>query len=327
MNRTALHIGPHPVVGRALLAPMAGLTDQPFRNLCRRFGAATATSEMTTSDTRLWNSNKSATRLDLRKENGLRIVQIAGSEPEMMAEAGRAAHKLGADIIDINMGCPAKKVCRKLAGSALLQDESLVARILEQTVQAVPVPVTLKMRTGWNPENRNGVRIAQLAERIGIQAIAVHGRTRACMYKGDAEYETIRQIKSAVSIPVFANGDITTPETALEVLRKTGADGVMIGRGALGQPWFFSELAAKLNEKDSAEPLTTATQRDIILDHLDGLYSLYGEYRGLRVARKHLTWYCRYLEDAESYREQVVRVESVSEQLRLTRKFFDRYHN
>ena len=310
----AIQIGPHTLRGRAVLAPMAGLTDQAFRNLCRSFGATLAASEMNTADTGLWNSPKSATRLDFAGENGLRVLQIAGSEPGQLADAARAANDLGVDIVDINMGCPAKKVCKKLSGSALLQNETLVGRILDAVTRASRVPVTLKMRTGWNPENRNGVRIAQLAESLGIAALAVHGRTRACMFKGDAEYDTIREIKSAVDIPVLANGDINTVEKALDVLRITGADAVMIGRGALGRPWIFAELDRQLNHSPgdtsaekttgeflSADTVTRATQRDTILIHLNALHRLYGEDRGVRIGRKHLTWYCKYLEGAEDF--------------------------
>ena len=325
MTTAKLQIGPYPVNGQAVLAPMAGLTDQPFRSICRRFGAAFAVTEMTTSDTRLWQTEKSRQRLMLTSENGLKIVQIAGADAHKMQAAARAAVQLGAEVIDINMGCPAKKVCRKLAGSALLKDDGLVRRILEAVANAVAVPVTLKMRTGWDPEHRNGVRIAKLAESVGIKSIAVHGRTRACMFRGKAEYETIRAIKSVVSIPVFANGDIGEPSEAARILDQTGADGVMIGRAALGQPWIFQQISSFLETKVLPKPLSIAIRRDIILEHLDALYQLYGKDRGVRVARKHLSWYCRYLERAGEFRDFFVRVETVSEQKRLTREFFDRY--
>ena len=320
-----LQIGPHPVNGQAVLAPMAGLTDQPFRSICRRFGAALAVLEMATSDTRLWQTEKSRHRLMLSAENGLKIVQIAGSEARQMHAAAQAAVQLGADVIDINMGCPAKKVCRKRAGSALLKDESVVQRILEAVTNAVAIPVTLKMRTGWDPEHRNGVKIAKLAESIGIQSIAVHGRTRACMFRGNAEYETIRAIKSVVSIPVFANGDISGPIEAARILDQTGADGVMIGRAALGRPWIFQQISKFLETKVLPKPLSITTRRDIILEHFDALYQLYGKNRGVRIARKHLSWYCQYLNRAERFRNFFVRVETVSEQKRLTKEFFDRY--
>ena len=324
----AIKIGPHSISGRAILAPMAGLSDQVFRNICRDFGAAMAVSEMNTSDTALWNSRKSIPRLDLSGDNGLRVLQIAGNEPAKMAEAARAAVDIGADIVDINMGCPAKKVCKKLSGSALLRDEDLVARILAAVTAASKLPVTLKIRTGWDTSNRNGVRIAQMAEQTGIQALAVHGRTRACMFTGEAEYETIRAIKSAVSVPVFANGDIDTPAKALAVLSHTGADGVMVGRGALGRPWIFAAINHCLDGHSAGEqflttPLSMTKRRDIILSHLEALYRLYGEDRGVRVGRKHLSWYCKYLEGAKQYRETIVRAESADVQLRLTADFFN----
>jgi tRNA-dihydrouridine synthase B len=326
---TPIQIGPHAINGRCVLAPMAGLTDQVFRNLCRDFGAALAVSEMNTSDTVLWSSRKSLPRLDFSGDNGLRVLQIAGSDPEQMATAARAAAGLGADIVDINMGCPAKKVCKKLSGSALLRDEALVERILNAVTAATHLPVTLKMRTGWDPNNRNGVRIAQIAEQSGIKALAVHGRTRACMFNGTAEYETIRAIKACVTIPVFANGDICSADKAKEVLEETGADGVMIGRGALGQQWIFSEINAHLSgHSTDGQNLTTPVflprPRDIILRHLEALYHLYGNERGVRVGRKHLTWYCKYLEGAKNYREKIVRVESAAEQLQITTEFFNR---
>jgi tRNA-dihydrouridine synthase B len=324
---TNIQIGPHSLNGRATLAPMAGLTDQVFRNICRDFGAALAVSEMNTSDTVLWSSRKSFTRLDLSGDNGLRVLQIAGNDPAKMAEAAGAAAGLGADIVDINMGCPAKKVCKKQAGSALLRDESLVERILAAVTGATPLPVTLKIRTGWDPQNRNGVHIARLAEQNGIQALAVHGRTRACKFAGNAEYDTIRAIKSNVAIPVLANGDICSAEQALEVLDYTGADGVMIGRGALGRPWIFAEISHALDASPTDEQILTTpasgeVRRDIILLHLEALYRLYGKDRGVRIGRKHLTWYCKYLEGAANFRDMIVRIESAEDQLRLSANFF-----
>jgi len=251
-----------------------------------------------------------------------RVVQIAGSDPEELALAARLCVDRGAQIIDINMGCPAKKVCRQLAGSALLRDPVLVGRILTAVVSAVSVPVTLKMRTGWDEKNRNGVDIARIAEGSGIQALAVHGRTRACRYKGAAEYETIARIKAAVKIPVIANGDISTSEKSLEVLRVSAADALMIGRAARGQPWIFRELNHYLKTGNKIAPLEKNKVRDIMLDHLDDLYRFYGDTTGVRVARKHLTWYCAGLNQAERFRSQVVRVESASEQIHLTRTFF-----
>ncbi len=333
----SIQIGPHTIHGRAVLAPMAGLSDQVFRNICRSFGAALAVSEMSTADTRLWNSRKSETRLDLAGDNGLKVLQIAGSEPEQLANAAHSAIDLGADIVDINMGCPAKKVCRKLSGSALLQDEDLVKRILDAVIEASGLPVTLKMRTGWNTSNRNGVKIARIAEAAGIASLAIHGRTRACMFTGEAEFETIRQIKRAVGIPVFANGDIETVKKAREVLDFTGADAVMIGRGALGRPWLFQQLNLVLNqttdsssadlpvdEKITNGRVTPQMQRDTILAHLEALYRLYGKERGVRVGRKHLTWYCKYLEGAEEFRQTIVRVESAEEQMQLSAEFLKR---
>lgn len=319
-----MKIGPYHIASPFLLAPMAGITDAPFRRLCRRFGAGLTPSEMTTADISLWQSAKSRQRLDIDGDAEPRIVQIAGSEPSQMAIAARLCVERGAQIIDINMGCPAKKVCRKLAGSALLRNEVLVRAILDAVVCAVDVPVTLKMRTGWDPDHRNGVEIAQLAEAAGIRAIAIHGRTRACRYKGDAEYETIKRIKDSVSVPVIANGDITTSEKSLEVLRVSSADAVMIGRGARGRPWIFRELKHYYDTGKHIAPLENFEVRDIMLDHLCHLYRFYGETTGVRVARKHLTWYCAELTDSEAFRSRVVRVDNAGEQLRLTRNYFDR---
>lgn len=308
-----------------MLAPMAGVTDAPFRRLCRRFGAGMTTSEMTTADISLWQTEKSRRRLDLDLDAEPVAVQIAGSEPEQLAIAANACVERGAQIIDINMGCPAKKVCRKLAGSALLKDEKLVADILTTVVAAVDVPVTLKIRTGWDPDHRNGVSVARIAEQCGVQAIAVHGRTRACRYRGDAEYETIARIKKSVSIPVIANGDITSAEKALEVLRISNADGVMIGRGAQGRPWIFQELTHFVHGDSASTPLAKNELRDIMLGHLREMHQFYGEQTGVRVARKHLTWYCKNLLNADDFRYQVVRIESAEQQIDLTREYFDRY--
>ena len=325
-------IGPHKVSGRAVLAPMAGLTDQVFRNVCRKFGAALAISEMNTSDTRLWNSVKSHTRLNFSNENGLKVLQIAGNQPSQMADAAQAAQQLGADIVDINMGCPAKKVCRKLSGSALLQDEKLVTAILSAVTAATTLPVTLKMRTGWNPENRNGVKIAKIAEASGIQALSIHGRTRACMFKGAVEFKTIRDIKAAVSIPVIANGDIDSVQMALEVLNYTRANAVMIGRGALGQPWIFRALNRSLDSNKFYESghdtsIDLELRRDTIICHLSALHDLYGEARGVRVARKHLSWYCKYLDDAENFWREVAQADHAADQLEITKNFFDLIQN
>lgn len=308
-----------------MLAPMAGVTDAPFRRLCRRFGAGMTTSEMTTADISLWQTEKSRRRLDLDLDAEPVAVQIAGSEPEQLAIAANACVERGAQIIDINMGCPAKKVCRKLAGSALLKDEKLVADILTTVVAAVDVPVTLKIRTGWDPDHRNGVSVAKIAEQCGVQAIAVHGRTRACRYRGDAEYETTARIKKSVSIPVIANGDITSAEKALEVLRISNADGVMIGRGAQGRPWIFQELTHFVHGDSASMPLAKNELRDIMLGHLREMHQFYGEQTGVRVARKHLAWYCKNLLNADEFRYQVVRIESAEQQIDLTREYFDRY--
>ena len=303
---------------------MAGITDLPFRRLCQRFGAGMTTTEMTTADMSLWKTEKSSTRLELDLNSEPRVVQIAGSDPAQMAMAAKVVVERGAQIVDINMGCPAKKVCKRLAGSALLQDEPLVGRILRQVVNAVDVPVTLKIRTGPNPLQRNGVQIAQLAEDAGVAAVAVHGRTRACRFLGSAEYETIAQIKDAVSIPIIANGDITTPEKAHEVLRLSSADALMIGRAAQGQPWIFRELNHFHLTGEHIQPLEKNFVRDTMLGHLNDLYQFYGEVTGVRMARKHLSWYCTKLKNSGDFRFRVVRVNSASEQIRLTRKYFNR---
>jgi tRNA-dihydrouridine synthase B len=319
-----VRIGAYDLASPFVLAPMAGVTDTPFRKLCRRFGAGMTTSEMTTADTSLWKTAKSRHRLDLDLDAEPVAVQIAGSDPDQLATAALACVERGAQIIDINMGCPAKKVCKRLAGSALLRDEKLVEDILATVVTAVDVPVTLKIRTGWDPENKNGVTIARIAEQSGIQALAVHGRTRACRYRGHAEYDTIARIKEAISIPVIANGDITSVEKSLEVLRLTNADGLMIGRGAQGRPWIFQELMNGLQNRSVFTPLAKNELRDIMLGHLEDMHRFYGESTGIRVARKHLTWYCQSLVNADGFRNEVVRVRSAAEQIELTREYFDR---
>jgi tRNA-dihydrouridine synthase B len=297
---------------------MAGVTDRPFRILCRKLGAGLAASEMLTSDTRLWSTPKSRLRMSHEGEPEPRVVQLAGSDSQALAEAARMNVDLGAQIIDLNMGCPAKKVCGKLCGSALLQNESLVAEILAAVVSAVSVPVTLKIRTGWDRNNRNGVRIAQLAEANGIRALAVHGRTRTDFYEGEAEYETIRNIKSAVRIPIFANGDIKTPQKAREVLDFTGADGVMLGRASHGAPWIFRSVNTYLHSGITAPALSRAEVRDIILGHLSSLYAFYGEDLGVRIARKHLGWYCeQLLTDPADTRRTLMAAESTSVQFAL----------
>lgn len=322
MRNPGFSLGPYKLSSPFVLAPMAGVTDKPFRALCRQFGAGMTTSEMTTADTSLWQTAKSRRRLDMDLDAEPVAVQIAGSEPAALAAAAKAVVARGAQIVDINMGCPAKKVCRSAAGSALLRDEKLVAQILDAVVGAVDVPVTLKIRTGWDRDNRNGLKIARIAEDSGVVSLAVHGRTRADRYKGAAEYETISRIKEAVEIPVIANGDITSLEKSLEVLHLTNVDGLMIGRAAQGRPWIFRELNEGLAGCAKKTPLEKKELRDTMLGHLNELHRFYGEQTGVRVARKHLTWYCDTLASADEFRYQVVRVDSASEQLRLTREYF-----
>jgi tRNA-dihydrouridine synthase B len=323
-QRCHLRIGPHVLPARVVLAPMAGVTDRPFRILCRRFGAGLAASEMISADTRLWHTPKSRHRMDHAGEPVPRVVQLAGADPQALAEAARANVALGAQIIDLNMGCPAKKVCGRLCGSALLTDEPLVARILETVVNAVDVPVTLKIRTGWDREHRNGVNIACIAAAAGVAALAVHGRTRAEFYTGHAEYDTIRDIKSRVRIPVFANGDIDTPQKAREVLDFTGADGVMIGRASQGSPWIFRAVNSHLQRGIETSALLRAEVRDIILGHLDSLYLFYGEETGVRIARKHLGWYCeQLLESPAPVRRELMGAADTGTQFAHAVKHFD----
>jgi tRNA-dihydrouridine synthase B len=294
---------------------MAGVTDRPFRMLCRRFGAGLAASEMLSADVRLWDTPKSRRRMDHEGECSPRAVQIAGFDPAMMAEAARRNADQGAQIIDINMGCPAKKVCNRLAGSALLQDEALVARILHSVVQAVDVPVTLKTRTGWNPANKNALRVAKIAEDCGVQALAIHGRTRTDMYHGNAEHETVATIKANVRIPVFANGDIDSPQRVREILQKTKCDGVLIGRAAQGRPWIFDEVNFFLSSGEFREELAREKVRDIMRAHLEDLYAFYGDETGVRVARKHLSWYLRQHQGQETLRNRLVTLATPQEQL------------
>ena len=319
-------IGPYRLDGHALLAPMAGVTDLPFRRLCRRLGAALAAGEMIAADPHLWDTAESRRRRDHTDEPVPRVVQIAGSDPGFMADAARRNADAGAQVIDINMGCPAKKVCNKEAGSALLRDERLVAAILDATVAAVDVPVTLKIRTGWAPDQRNAVSIARIAEQSGIRALAVHGRTRACRFNGDAEYATIAAVKQAVSIPVFANGDIDSAAKAIAVLRATGADGIMIGRAAQGRPWIFREIDALLQGRVEPPPAITEV-RDIMLAHLRDLYEFYGPESGVRIARKHIGWYCSGRLQAHAFRQTVMQAMSVETQLAQVRDYFDALEN
>ncbi len=318
----SVRIGPYELANNLALAPMAGVTDLPFRLLCRRLGAGIAAGEMLTSDARLWHTDKSRRRMDHSGEPEPRVVQIAGGDAEMMADAARRNVDAGAQIIDINMGCPAKKVCNKAAGSALLRDEKLVADILRTVVNAVRVPVTLKIRTGWNPENRNGVTIARLAEDSGIQSLAVHGRTRACHYTGVAEYGTATLIKQAVRIPVFVNGDIDSPQKAKSVLEETGADGLMIGRSAQGRPWIFREIEHFLTTGEVLPPPSHAEVRDIMTTHLCNLHDFYGEAAGVRVARKHIGWYAKDRPGAGAFWATVVKLDTAAEQLALVDDYF-----
>ena len=305
------------------LAPMAGVTDKPFRQLCKRLGAGLAVSEMTTSDPRLWQTCKSLHRMDHAGEPDPVAVQIAGSDPGVLAEAARYNVAHGAQLIDINMGCPAKKVCHAWAGSALLADEPLVARICRAVVAAVGVPVTLKIRTGQTPETRNALAVARIAEDAGIAALAVHGRTRAQKYEGCAEYATIAAVKASVSIPVLANGDVDSPAKARAVLDATGADGLMIGRAAQGRPWIFREVAHFLASGEVLPAPSVAEVRDILLGHLDDLYAFYGEPMAVRIARKHLGWYAKDRPENAAFRSVVNAAESAAEQRRLTRDYFD----
>ena len=318
-----MRIGPYLIDPPIGLAPMAGVTDKPFRQLCKRLGAGLATTEMTTSDPRLWTTRKSLKRMDHAGEPDPVSVQIAGYDPVMLADAARYNADAGAQIIDINMGCPAKKVCNVWSGSALLQDEPLVARIVDAVVRAVDVPVTLKIRTGWNRDNRNGLRIAKIAEDAGIAALAVHGRTRADLYEGEAEYETIAAIKQAIHIPVFANGDVESPQKAKTVLDYTRCDAVMIGRAAQGRPWIFREIARYLATGEIVAPPEPTEVRDILLGHLEDLYTFYGEPQGVRIARKHLGWYAKDRPENAAFRAVANRAESAADQMRLTRDYFD----
>jgi tRNA-dihydrouridine synthase B len=318
-----MQLGAHVLRNGLFVAPMAGVTDRPFRTLCRRYGAGLAVSEMVSTRPELRATRKSRLRREHSGEAGPVSVQIAGADPRMMADAARLNADEGAQIIDINMGCPAKKVCNVAAGSALLSDEALVARILDAVVAAVEVPVTLKIRTGPDPSRRNAVRVARIAESAGIRLLAVHGRTRACAFRGEAEFDTIAEVKAAVGIPVVANGDIGTPEEAKRVLEYTRADGVMIGRAAHGRPWFFRELSSFLNDGRSIAPPLPREMRAVVLEHLEGIYALYGEEHGVRIARKHIGWYTRGLPGGEAFRREAVLIVSAPEQLAAVGRYFD----
>jgi len=318
-----MRIGTHVLRNSLFVAPMAGVTDRPFRRLCKRFGAGLAVSEMTSSDERLRATLKSRRRTDHRGEPEPISVQIAGADPEMMADAARHQADGGAQIIDINMGCPAKKVCNRAAGSALLRDEPLVARILAAVVKAVDLPVTLKIRTGWDRENRNALRVARIAEESGVRLLAIHGRSRACGFHGHAEYDTIREVKQATRLPVVANGDIGSPEEARRVLDYTGADGVMIGRAAQGAPWLFREIELYLATGRRPAPPLVEEIRAVLVAHLIELYEFYGRETGVKVARKHLAWYTSGLAGSAEFRAAVNRVEACEEQLAVVERFFD----
>lgn len=317
-----MRIGPYQIDPPVFLAPMAGVGDRPFRQLCRQLGAGLAVSEMVSTNPQLWDSRKTRLRLDHTGELEPRSVQILGADPFIMAEAARLNVEYGAQLIDINMGCPAKKVCGTLAGAALLRDERLVGRILEAVVGAVTVPVTLKIRTGWDWQQRNGMAIARIAEQAGIQALTVHGRTRACGYHGPVDYPFIAAIKQAVGIPVIANGDIDSPEKARWVFDATGVDAVMIGRGAQGRPWVFREIAHYLATGQRLPPPSLAEISAWVDEHLLSLHAFYGETAGVRIARKHLGWYSQAWPEGAAFRERINRVEQGREQSALTRDFF-----
>jgi tRNA-dihydrouridine synthase B len=318
-----MRIGPHVLKNNLIVAPMAGVTDRPFRQLCKQMGAGLAVSEMVTSNSLLYGSSKTQRRANHEGEVEPKSVQIAGADPAMMAEAARYNVDRGAQIVDINMGCPAKKICNVMAGSALLQNEKLVERILTAVVKAVPsVPVTLKIRTGWDKQHRNALQILHIAEDAGIQALAMHGRTRACGYTGQAEYDTIAAVKSRARIPVIANGDITTPEKARFVLDYTGADGIMIGRAAQGRPWIFREIDHFL-KTGCHLPLPQVSEiHRVLTSHLEELYGFYGELTGLRVARKHISWYTKGLVNAGAFRHAMNRLETVNAQMEAVNEFF-----
>ncbi|MGL4387637.1 MAG: tRNA dihydrouridine synthase DusB [Snodgrassella alvi] len=319
-----MQIGCYQLTAPVALAPMAGITDKPFRQLCREFGAGWAVSEMITSDPSLQYTRKTLQRADYKGESGIKVVQIAGSEPQQLAEAARYNVARGADVIDINMGCPAKKVCNVLSGSALLQNESLVEAILQAVVNAVDVPVTLKTRLGWDDEHRNILTIAHLAQEAGIAALAVHGRTRTQMYRGEASYDLIAQVRRQINLPLWVNGDITSPQKALKVWQQTEADGVMVGRAAQGQPWLFRDLVHYYQHGCLPPSLTVAEHAQVIVGHIVAMHQFYGDITGVRIARKHIGWYVAALPQGEHFRKQVNSVNDAKIQLQLINDFLDR---
>jgi tRNA-dihydrouridine synthase B len=321
-----MKIGPHKIENKLVLAPMAGVTDRPFRQMCRDLGAGMAVSEMVGSTSLIRGSAKTLRRANHEGETAPRSVQIVGYDPAMMAEAARMNEDMGAEIIDINMGCPAKKVCKMMSGSSLLRDEPLVAAILNAIVKAVKIPVTLKIRTGWSPEMRNGPTIAKIAQDAGIQALSVHGRTRNCFFKGDAEYETIALIKQSVNIPVIANGDIDTPQKAKYVLEKTGADAIMIGRAAQGRPWIFREINHFLDHGTFAPEPDLQEIQNILSKHLENLYEFYDDYIGVHMARKHVSWYSKGQPNGGKFRDHFNHLETATEQRQAIKDFFAELH-
>ena len=319
-----MQIGPHLLKNKLIVAPMAGVTDRPFRQLCKKMGAGMAVSEMVSSNSLLWGSAKTQRRANHDGEVSPISVQIAGADPQMLATAARYNVDNGAQIIDINMGCPAKKICNVMAGSALLQDEKLVGRILDSVVNAVDVPVTLKIRTGWDKQHKNALSVARIAESSGVQALAIHGRTRACAYTGTAEYDTIAAVKATISIPVIANGDITTPEKAEEILAYTKADAVMIGRAAQGRPWIFREIDHYLATGQKLPPPEVAEIHEVLIKHLYDLYEFYGEYSGVRIARKHISWYTKGLMGSAHFRQSMNQLQTSNQQISETNGFFSK---
>ncbi|MCZ6897783.1 MAG: tRNA dihydrouridine synthase DusB [Betaproteobacteria bacterium] len=317
-----MHIGPYFLKNNLVVAPMAGVTDRPFRQLCKKMGAGMAVSEMVSSNSLLWGSEKTRRRANHEGEVDPISVQIAGADPVMMAQAARYNVEQGAQIIDINMGCPAKKICNTMAGSALLQNEQLVGKILDAVVRAVDTPVTLKIRTGWDKEHKNALVVARIAENAGIQALAIHGRTRACAYAGHAEYDTIATVKAAARIPVIANGDISSPEEARKVLEYTGVDAVMIGRAAQGRPWIFREISHYLATGNHLPLPEVAEIHHVLIKHLYDIYDFYGEYSGVRIARKHISWYTKGLIGSAMFRHAMNQLQTTDQQVSAVNEFF-----